>query len=122
MVIAQKGVPLARGGDGNVQTAAVPEVGDGDAAAVEQQVRSGRMADLVERAVTVVAQVAVPLPSVPRTAAEICRVEEHSRLVVPLTADDVVQEVELDLGAGLVFDPAVRRVDVLPAVVVEVRE
>ncbi len=50
------------------------------------------------------------------------RVVEDAGLVAALVADDVAEEVELDLGVLVVVDPAVGAVDLLPAVIVEVRK
>src|SRR6185295_18893982 len=121
-LVAQQGVAVRRSGDGEVDDAAVPEVGGGDAAAVEQQIGARRAADLLEGAVAAVEQMTVALPAVPGASPEVLRVEEAAGLVLRLLAHDVVQEVELDLGSPLVVDPAVGAVEVLPAVVVEIGE
>src|SRR3954452_24755892 len=121
-LVAQQGVAVAVGGDGDVEHAAVPEVGEGDAAAVGQQVGARRAADLLEGAVPPVAEVAVALPAVPRELGEVFRIEEAARLVFLLVPYDVVQERKLGLGFLVVVAPAVGAVEVEEAVVVEVAE
>src|SRR5262245_45386716 len=65
---------------------------------------------------------AIAFEAMPGPCAEVPWIEETSRLVLTLLADDVVEELEFDLGVGSVVDPAVRDVDVLPSVVVKVCE
>src|SRR5206468_2794811 len=98
----------------------IPEIGDGDASTVEDEVAAGSCADLLKRAVTVVAQVSIALPAVPRTRAEPLRIEECPGLVLLLPGHDVVEELGLQLGAALVVHPAVSHIQVQPSVIVEI--
>src|SRR5262245_30013162 len=109
--VLEQGVALRRGGDGDVEGAAVPEVGDGDPAAVEQEVVAGGVPDLQEgprRAFAAeVEQMAVALPAVPRAPPEAPRIEEGAGLVQVLPGHDVAEEAQLQLRAAVVLDPAV---------------
>src|SRR6266850_2147874 len=109
-------------GDRNIETAAVPEIGNRNPAAVGDEICSGGCSDFRKRSIAVVAEMPVAFPSMPRRAAKILGIEEDSSLVVFLPANDIVEKVQLDLGVAIVVNPPVCGVNVLPAIVVEVCE
>ena len=67
-------------------------------------------------------QVTVAFPAVPGIFPEIFRIKINAAFVCLLVGYHVVEKIELDLGAGVVIDPSVRRIQVLPAVIVEIGE
>src|SRR5579872_3893895 len=97
------------GGDCNVHRAAIPEVGNGDAAAVQNEVTAIGVADLAEGSVAIVVKIAIALPPMPGRLSKVRRIEERSSLIKPLFGNDVVEKLQLQFGSGSVVHPAVGR-------------
>src|SRR5215831_4059934 len=106
----------------NVHDSTVPEISHGNSAAVKQQVGSRGVAGFEKSSVAIVAEIAIAFPAVPRRTSEMFRIKEDAGLILFLAGYYVIEKVELYFRVFVVVDPAIRRVGILPSIIVEIGE
>src|SRR5215467_14239285 len=113
---------IIRSGNRYIHYSTIPEICHCHSTTVDKQISACRIPYLRKCPITIASQVAIALPPMPGLGAKMIRIKENACLIGLLIGHNVVQEVEFDFGASVVVDPAIGRVEVLPAIVVKIRK
>src|ERR1043166_4310181 len=119
-MILQQDMLVIRRSDRDVHHAPVPEISDSYAATIQHEVSIRGVAHLAKSSVAITQQITIAFPTMPGSRAEMRRIEVDPGLVNSRVSHDVVKKLQFEVRVFVVINPAIRGVEILPTIVVEI--